>query len=295
MKNADRRRGMRWMSTVAATLALADGGALAGSPTTADCLAASHASLDLGSQHKLRAQRAQLLVCAAASCPAAIRKDCIAQVDELKTEIPTILFAAKDPSGADLSAVKVTMDGETLAEALAGVALAIDPGTHTFTFETPGQPNVTKTFVIQEGQHDRRELVMFGAPAATAAVPLPASASSDGDAGARRMSTQKILALVAGGVGVVGLGIGTAFGVVALSQKSSAQTACPGSACTTTAGSNDWSSAASAGNVSTIALIVGAAGVAGGAVLWFTAPRASGGASAQVGLGPGAVQVRGTF
>jgi hypothetical protein len=39
------------------------------------------------------------------------------------------------------------------------------------------------------------------------------------------MCTRKVLALVAGGVEAVGLGLGTAFGVMAMSLKNDAQSA----------------------------------------------------------------------
>jgi hypothetical protein len=279
-----------------AASALTEGVARAGDPTTADCLAASDASLDSGNHHKLRAERSQLLVCAAASCPADIRKECIHRVEEVNTQLPTIIFQARDPSGADLSAVKVTMDGEVLAERLEGTALSIDPGEHTFRFETSGQSALTKTFLIRQGEKDRREAVAFVAaetappeqpPAApvTAAPPPPTEPSPEG------LGTQKIVALVTGGVGVVGLGLGGAFGVLAISRKNDAESACPGP-CATQDGVNRWSSAGSAGNVSTIAFVVGGIAVAGAAVLWFSAPSPS---RPQIGIGPGGFQVRGAW
>jgi hypothetical protein len=229
-------------------------------------------------------------VCAAASCPSEIRKDCLAQVEELKGEIPTIIFAAKGPSGGDVAAVKVTLDGEALAAQLDGVPLPIDPGSHEFTFEMAGQPPITKTFVIQEGQHDRRETIAFGAPTPPP-VTMPAAESSSTFSG---LGTGRTLAIVAGGLGVVGLGIGTTFGIVALSQKSSAQAACPTSSCSTEEGSSKWSQAATSGNVSTVALVVGVVGIAGAVALWFTAPG-SRGSTTQVGIGPGVVEVRGRW
>jgi hypothetical protein len=286
--------------TTAAVLLLAAFDARAASPTTPECLAASDASLKLGNDHKLRAERAQLLVCADASCPADIRLECARRVDEVNAQVPTLIFAAKDASGADLSAVKVTMDGEVLAERLEGAAFSIDPGEHTFTFETPGQAPVTKTLIIQEAQKDRHESVVFGTPASTGA-PLPPGEpplSSDVTSaqGGYGMSAQRVLALVAGGIGVVGLGIGTAFGVMAISKKSDAESACPGTPCATQTGSNRWSDAASTGNVSTVGFIVGGVGIAGGLVLWLTAkPSSDRALSAQVGLGVGAIQVRGRW
>ena len=283
---------------VTVVLASAQGTARAADPTTADCLAASDASLRFGNDHKLRAERSQLLVCAAATCPADVRKECLSRVDEVNPQIPTIVFSAKDPKGADLSAVKVTMDGEVLSERLEGTALSIDPGEHSFTFEAAGQPPVTKKLVIVEGQKDRRELVTFGADQPGTGTPMtapsqPALPAPSAESGGAGMGTQKVLALVAGGIGVVGLGIGTAFGVVALSKKSDAQNVCPNQ-CSTPDGVDKWNSATSTGNVSTVALIVGGVGIAGAAVLWFTAPRTTA-SGPQVGLGPTGLQLKGTW
>jgi hypothetical protein len=267
---------------------LADGVARAADPTTADCLAASDASLQAGNQHKLRAERAQLLVCAAPSCPADIRKDCLSRVDEVNAQIPTTIFGAKDPSGGDLSAVKVTMDGEVLAERLEGTALSIDPGEHTFTFETAGQLPLTRKLLIQQAQKDRREVIQFGTPAATTSMPPSPPATEE----IRGLGTQRILAIVSGGIGVAAVGLGTAFGVLAASQKSEAQSVCPSNPCATQDGANKWSTAGATGNISTIGFIVGGLGMAGAAVLWFTAPRSS---STLVGFGPGILQMKGTW
>src|SRR5882724_994889 len=65
-------------------------------PTTTECLLASDASLRADAAHELRAERAQLLVCASGSCPTDIRKECIRRVEEVSTEMPTILFEARD-------------------------------------------------------------------------------------------------------------------------------------------------------------------------------------------------------
>jgi len=277
--------------------------ARAADPTTGDCLAATEAALKSGNDHKLRAERSQLLVCGAASCPSDIRKDCAQRIDALNAQIPTIIFQAKDGAGKDIMAVKVTMDGEALAERLEGTSLSIDPGNHTFVFETPGQPTVTEQLVITEGEKDRRERIVFGAASPAGGVPgtpaptpgaLPTTPELGASSSSSGLGTQKILALVAGGVGVVGLGIGTAFGVMAMSQKSDAQSACPGSQCATQDGLNKWNNAGSTGNVSTIGFVIGGVGIAGAAVLWFTAPS-SGGSSTQVGFGPGVLRVKGTF
>jgi hypothetical protein len=168
------------------------------------------------------------LICSAPSCPADIRAECLRRVAETNVAIPTIVFEAKDASGNDLSAVKVSMDGQTLAERLEGPALSIDPGVHVFTFETSGQPAVQKQFVIREGEKDRRERITVGAlaagaPAASsaetastenplilkaepAAAPSPAASTSWG--------AQRDVGVVLGAAGVAGLATGVIFSLV---------------------------------------------------------------------------------
>ena len=58
------------------------------------------------------------------------------------------------------------MDGELITDRLEGTAVPIDPGSHTFVFETAGKPPITKRFVIRESQKDRPEVVVF-VPAST--------------------------------------------------------------------------------------------------------------------------------
>ena len=149
-------------------------------PTVAECLAASDASLQAGNEHKLRAERADLLVCAASSCPVDIRKECARRVEEVNGKLPTVIFEARDTAGNDRSAVRVTLDGELLTERLEGTAVSIDPGEHTFLFEAAGETAVTKKLVVRQGQKDRREAVVFlsSAPASVAIAPAATKAIS---------------------------------------------------------------------------------------------------------------------
>ena len=280
--------------------------AAADEPTTSACLAASEASLTAKSEHRLRMERAQLLTCAAASCPADVRRECIRRVDEVNVAIPTVIFEAKDGAGNDLGAVRVSMDGEVLAERLEGTALSVDPGEHSFVFETADGLSLTKTFIISVSQKDRRETITFAPPVSSGGAGVPSTeVRSDLATGGEEapgtevgsgLGTQKILALVAEGIGVVGLGMGSAFGLVALSRKSDAEKACA-NLCTDASGVNKWNDAKSAADISTVAFLAGGLAVAGGAVLWFTARTASpaGGPSAAIGIGPASLQVKGTW
>jgi serine/threonine-protein kinase len=139
--------------------------------------------------------------------------------------MPTIVFETKDRDGNDISAVSVTMDGQPLAGRLEGTALSIDPGEHAFVFTTHDAPPVEKRLIIRESEKGRREKIVLGgnsaagpvpqappagpdappaAPfASTEATPVPPPAASSAGSG----GTQRVIGIVVGGVGVVGLGV----------------------------------------------------------------------------------------
>jgi hypothetical protein len=284
-------------TTVLAVVATA-GPAWASDPTTADCLSATEGSLTLRNQHKLRDARAQLLICSAATCPADIREECVRRVAEVNAAMPTIVFEVKDAAGNDLTGVRVDMDGSMLAEHLEGTALSIDPGEHNFTFTHAADPAVQKVFVIREGEKDRRERVVVGA-AAVAVVPAPAPPvvtpvpGKPDPAPPSSWTGRRIGGLVLAAVGVAGLGIGAGYGLAAMSRHDDAQKACPRATCPDQHGVDLWSSAHTAGTISTVAFIAGGVALAGGAVLWLTGKSET--TTPQVAIGPGSVALRGTW
>jgi hypothetical protein len=270
---------------------------LAADPTTADCLSASESSLKLRGEHKLRDARNHALVCAAANCPADVRNECLRRVEQVNAAMPTIVFEAKDGAGNDLVAVRVSMDGENLADRLEGSAISLDPGEHTFRFEMEGKPPVEKKLVIHEGEKDRHERVVVDGGTASAAAPVatpapvssasaPAAASPTSAAATpASWSSQKTIAIVVGGAGVVGLVVGGIFGSIASSKWSDAKSECSGSSCPQYQQAlSDHDAASSAATVSTVSFIVGGLAVAGGAVLWFTAPSGSTPSASSAGL-----------
>jgi len=275
----------------------------AADPTTADCLTANDRSIALRNSHKLLTARTQLLVCAGASCPADVRKECIRRIDQVNASMPTVVFEVKDGSGNDLTAVKIKMDGELVVERLEGTAISIDPGAHAFTFEVVGQALVTRQLVIHEGQKDRREVIQIGTPALQPSAPpaqtliAPASAppvsTPPPEPTTEGLGTQKVLGLAVASIGVVGIAVGSVFGLQAMSKHNDATNACP-NACADAAGVKLWDDARSSGNISTIAFAVGGLGLLGGGVLWFTAKSGSA-SSVGVGGGPGSFQVRGAW
>jgi len=207
--------------------------------------------------------------------------------------------------GSDVPGLVVRLDEATLGRPALGVALPIDPGTHELTVTAPGKQPFRTTLEIGQGPSHETVTVplLLEAPAEE-----NASAEAVAEAGtsptpltlepvpATRGKTQRIVGLSMGGLGGVGVGIGAAFGFSAISQfNESNRAGCDGRLCDPDAADirND---ARAAGNVSTVAFAAGAALLGAGAILYFTAPKASAedGGFAVTGLsvGPSSLGVR---
>jgi hypothetical protein len=242
-------------------------------PALADdaaCIAASEQSLTLRQQGKLHDALKTLATCADTACPDEVKAECARRIDAIGGAMPTLVLEAKDGAGNDLFTVTVTMDGAPFVTKLDGRPASVDPGEHTFRFEMAGQPAVEKKLVLREGEKDRRESVVLGPPAPVVAPPAPLQPASD----ARTWSTRKTLAVTAGGVGLVGVGLGVVFGLYASSSQSREKNDCSTSGCPNyPQGNEDYNTAKKDATGSTIGFIAGAAFLAGGFVLWFTAPK----------------------
>jgi hypothetical protein len=188
--------------------------------------------------------------------------------------------------------IELTRDGEPVVRAEWGKAVAVDPGEHEIAARAPGRkPWSTKRAVATRGA-----LVTIDVPAlAQEGEPVPAQAQ-EGHA----LGTQRVVALVAGAVGIVGVGIGSYFALHAISQKGDyqAHVGSDGQCLDATCQSVSHDAAASA-SVATVGFIAGAALLATGAVLWLTAPPAARPTAARVvpAVGPAGagLLVRGGF
>ena len=183
--------------------------------TKAECLRSNVSAQALRRESKLRAAAEELRVCADPTCPTIVRDDCAQRLDEVDRAQPTITFEVKDASGADVRGASVTVDGTPRAGTLGGTPLLVDPGEHVFVFTAPGALAVSRTLVLTEGVKGRRERVVL------TAAPAPAPASG--------MSTQRVVALGLGGVGIAGLIVGGVFGGLTLSEESAQKSDCSSS------------------------------------------------------------------
>jgi len=104
---------------------------------------------------------------------------------------------------------------------------------------------------------------------------------------------QRTLAYAAAGVGVIGVGIGSFFGLRAISKNKDAESLCRnGYVCEDPQGPVLADDARAAARISTITFVVGGAALAGAAVLYFTSPKQP---AVTAAVGPTGISVRGSF
>jgi hypothetical protein len=217
------------------------------------------------------------------------QQDAATELSALTARIPSIVIQVEGGSAA----LALSVDGVNVSTALLGVPRLVDPGKHVVQARD-GARQTSAEITLAEGES--KPLALSFQSAGSVANPGPAPAPSGPPADTSNhpgFGTQKTVALVAGGVGVVGVVLGTVFGLESKSKHDDADKYCTGSACTDARGVTLKSDARSAGNVSTAMMIVGGVGLASGVTLWLTAPKAS--SSAQVGVGLGSLRLSGAF
>lgn len=256
--------------------------------TKLQCVEASESGQTLRQGGMLRAARAKFLICLANTCPGPIRDDCGEQLTEIDLAVPMIVFAVVDPAGNTIANARVSMDGNAVADGLAGAPLMVDPGEHVFVFTAEGYETLSRKVVFREGVKARREVVALKAArvmttresaagaSATTASPAAMQPKSDGPRSALSANDQRTVAYVLGGAGIVSLGVGTYFGLHAKSTYDDATSSanCPtGLSSCDQAGIDGGKSAHTQATASTIAFVLGGGLFASGVVLFITAPK----------------------
>lgn len=167
-----------------------------------------------------------------------------------------------------------------------GLALPVDAGSITIEASAPGRKPWSTTIkiegekasssvdvpVLEEAPMEQQEAPAPAAAPAKTPVALPNEAPAE-TAG----SGQRTIGLIVGGAGVIGVGLGTFFGLRAKSKNDSSKDHCPNdpNICDQQ-GVNLRDQAKSAATLSTAFMIGGGALLAGGVVLYLTAPSSKG-------------------
>jgi hypothetical protein len=187
------------------------------------CASAAEEAEQLRTDGRLLAAREHLLRCSRPACPTAVRSDCAGWMTEVAAAIPTVVLAVRDARGQDVLGALASVDGVSIAQGLDGKALEVDPGVHTFRFESGGAA-VEQVVLVREGEKSRtitatldRGSVAATAPSGFASPPPSPPASSS------RISPWT---WAFGGIGVAALGVGTYLELSVNADASSLEGSC---------------------------------------------------------------------
>lgn len=185
------------------------------------------------------------------------------------------------PHTSEVAGLEVKRDGAVVGSGEWALPIPVDPGPHVVEASAPNKKKWTTTVQVgtskdqiavsvpslEDAEIDAGAVAPRTAPLAPSQRTPAADETSPG-------STQRTLGLAILGVGVVGAALGTVFGLNATSKHTDAKANCNAdqSACNS-AGAGQMKDARSAATLSTVAFIVGGAALAGGAVLYLTAPK----------------------
>jgi hypothetical protein len=209
--------------------------------------------------------------------------------------------------------LEVLRDGLSVAQEELGLPVPVDPGDHVIVASLQGHaphtftahlgPDKPTANVVIDGLEETAPVAPSGTPSPSSTVvtaPLPETPilpSTPEDSGGSR----RWIGVGLGALGIVGIGVGTVFGIVAKSQldQSNSGPCDKSSDHCEPAGLSTRKDAETAATASTIAFVGGGVALAAGVVLYLTAPRRPTGtgivlAPAVIAGGGGAI-VRGEF
>ena len=184
----------------------------------------------------------------------------------------TITVAAASTEG-----LQVSRDGAAVGKAEWAAAIPVDPGAHVIDATAPARTAFHQSVDVPSG-----------ATRTTVTIPdLPVAPQERGEGPQPQADpggAQRTLGVALGAAGVVGLAVGTVFGVVAMNKENEAlHNDCTAGRYCSPQGLQLSQGAHDAATASTVAFGIGAAALAGGLVLYFVAPKRSAAAPA-VGL-----------
>ncbi|MFZ5892312.1 MAG: tetratricopeptide repeat protein [Myxococcota bacterium] len=166
---------------------------------------------------------------------------------------------------------------------LFGVSIPMDPGDIQLEASAPGYAPFTETVSVTPREHRQASIPALlalptpvsNAPALPPQSPVLTNAPPPSVEPVKYVRKPSPLAYVLGGVGIVGLGVGSYFGVKAIQRNNQAKDdyGCSGGACTEERGVALSDQALTAARISNVAFAAGGALLVSGIVLYIAAPR----------------------
>ncbi len=219
----------------------------------------------------------------------------------LEPKLPRLTILV--PADSDLDGLELQRDGTVIGRAAWGTAIPVDPGAHAVNARAPGHTEWTTSVTLVEAQQVSVSVPALEAVAAPVPVvapmparapapapvvaPAPAPPPPTGDHAIAEHHRVSVPGLIVATVGLVGVGVGSYFGLHAISKRHASDDQCPGGHCTDEGVSLNNEAKTSA-DISTIAFAVGAVGIGVGGYLLLSggpADATARGPTAGVSLG----------
>jgi len=192
---------------------------------------------------------------------------------ELESKLSRLTIRVAPPVAA-LQGLAISTDGIAQPKEAWGMAVPVDPGDHVIVATAPGHKPSRVTVKI-EAERDNKEASIpvleaeaspppvAAEPAKVASKPIVTTAPETRVPPKEDASGLRSAGWVVGGVGVIGLGLGTVFAVQAMGRNKASKDDCNGDICGPQ-GFSDRLDAISAGNRATIGFVAGGILAAGG-------------------------------
>lgn len=291
-------RRMGWLGVAFLSLGLVDsetgaqtpevpgGGDEAPPPNKTECIEAHQRTQQMQLSHKYLEARVEAQVCVHQSCPGPLVADCERWLSDLEQRVPSVVFDVR-LNGQHISTATVTADGQAVTEWTRGEALRLNPGEHTFRFNLPPYPPVTKTLILTEGTRFHAVSANFNAPPS---LPPPTSTPPprrEPEPKERPVPTIVYPLLAAAGVG---LGLFAGFAVAGKIEQGELERSCAPNC-----SDSDLSTMRQRFLVGDIALGVSAAALLGAGVFYLTRPETSSRVTLAPVSGGGVLRIGRTF
>lgn len=170
------------------------------------CVNAADEGQSRRDEGQYRAARACFVTCSRDVCPNIVAQSCMRWLREVDQDAPTVVLGARDEQGADLTDVRVSLDGAPFATQLDGRPLESDAGEHVFRFERDAAIAVERRLVLRAGEKAR--VVAVTLRSALAAAPVSEPAGGDVSRRNSRVSPRVVIAasIAVGALAAAGAG-----------------------------------------------------------------------------------------
>lgn len=194
------------------------------------------------------------------------------------------------PDAVAVEGFQLTIDRVLLPRGAWGTPVPVDPGDHTVVARAPARLSWEKTVKLQQAATEAISIPVLAPPPPPPPRPPPPPLPPP------RSHWKRPVGVAALGVGAIGLGIGSYFGVHALGLGSESASGClPDGSCTS-AGYDAFSRGKTAATTSDVFLLAGGAMAAvGGVLLILDAVDKPSPSRLAISPGPGSLFVKGAF